>query len=68
MLLVLVNFSVVFWYNRHVNETQEIKQMISLLIAILVLWLVAKYVPYGDKIVAVVVGLWLLRFFGFIWF
>lgn len=42
--------------------------MISLLIAILVLWLVAKYVPYGDKIVAVVVGLWLLRFFGFIWF
>lgn len=42
--------------------------MISLLITILVLWLVAKYVPYGDKIVAIVVGLWLLRFLGFIWF
>lgn len=42
--------------------------MISLLILILVLWLVARYVPHGDKIVAVVVGLWLLRFLGFIWF
>lgn len=42
--------------------------MISVLISILLLWLVAKYVPHGDTIIAVVVGLWLLRFFGFIWF
>lgn len=40
--------------------------MISLLVVILLLWLVAKYVPHGDKIVAVVVGLWLLRFLGLI--
>lgn len=38
--------------------------MISLLITILLLYLVAKYVPYGDKIVAVLVAVILLRWLG----
>ena len=42
--------------------------MVGLLILIALLWLTAKYVPYGDKIVAVIVLLYLLRFLGFIWF
>jgi len=38
--------------------------MISLLVTILLLWLVARYVPYGDKIVAVLVACMLLRWLG----
>ena len=38
--------------------------MISLLVTILLLWLVARYVPHGDKIVAVLVAVILLRWLG----
>lgn len=40
--------------------------MITLLIEILLLWLVYKYAPYGDKIIAVIVCITLLKWFGVI--
>lgn len=39
--------------------------LIRLLVLALVLWLVARFVPYGDKIVAVAVALLLLNWLGF---
>ena len=38
--------------------------MIGLLISILLLWLITKYVPHGDVIVAIVVGAFVLDFLG----
>jgi len=40
---------------------------VRLLLLVAALWLVAKFCPYGDKVVAVVVACLLLKWLGFFW-